>query len=222
LFTRHRLLLLPNGQKVAAVVRNLPQRDYRPFSLSVPAPPHSFVARINSGGPVELEPTCAPGFLNRRPHKRRQISDDLIQSVRLSACRLAEAYSDPRSFWEVVVVARVLVIDDNEDILTLVRGAAERMGLITSTLSNTLQFMTTFVRFKPDIVLLDMMMPHMDGIEIIQWMVDVDYTGRLVVMSGNADFERMGRGLADSDRRMVVTSLPKPFRIAELEAVLRA
>lgn len=114
------------------------------------------------------------------------------------------------------------LIDDSEEILTLVRGVAERIGFAADTLSNTQSFMKTFIRFKPDIVMLGIVMLDMDGIEIIQWLADVDYTGQLVVMFGHTDYGRIGKSLADVSGRMVVTPLPKPFRIDELEATLRA
>jgi DNA-binding NtrC family response regulator len=115
---------------------------------------------------------------------------------------------------------RVLVVDDTEDILNLAERVAQALGFTVATLSNTLQFMTTFVRFKPDIVLLDVVMPNIDGIEIIRWLSDVDYTGRLVIMSGFADYQRLAEAMADASQRMVVGSLPKPFRLDELRAAL--
>jgi len=118
-------------------------------------------------------------------------------------------------------MTRVLVVDDTEDILTMVQGVAQRMGLTTAILNNTVTFMTTFVRFKPDIVVLDIVMPNLDGIEIIHWLTDVDYTGRLIIMSGYADYHRMSEALAEANGRMQIASLRKPFRIAELQAALR-
>jgi two-component system response regulator TrcR len=118
-------------------------------------------------------------------------------------------------------MTRVLVVDDTDDILMLVTGVARRMGLVTESLNNTLRFMTTFVRFKPDIVVLDIVMPNIDGIEIIQWLTDVDYTGRVITMSGYADYQRMAEALGDANGRMPIMSMAKPFRIAELQAALR-
>jgi two-component system response regulator TrcR len=118
-------------------------------------------------------------------------------------------------------MTRVLVVDDTDDILMLVKGVAQRMGFVTEPLNNTLRFMTVFVRFKPDIVVLDIVMPNIDGIEIIQWLTDVDYTGRVIIMSGYADYQRMAEAMGDANGRMSITSLAKPFRIAELQAALR-
>src|SRR5215475_11679265 len=114
-------------------------------------------------------------------------------------------------------MTRVLVVDDTDDILMLVKGVAERMGFVAETLNDSLRFMTTFVRFKPDIIVLDIVMPNIDGIEIIQWLTDVDYTGRLIIMSGFADYQRMAEALGDAGGRMPIVSLVKPFRIAELK-----
>jgi DNA-binding response OmpR family regulator len=118
-------------------------------------------------------------------------------------------------------MTRVLVVDDTEDILMLVKGVTQRMGFVTETLNDTVRFMTTFVRFKPDIIVLDIVMPNIDGIEIMQWLTDVGYTGRLIVMSGFADHQRMAEALGEASGRISTISVAKPFRIAELKAALR-
>jgi CheY-like chemotaxis protein len=77
-------------------------------------------------------------------------------------------------------MTRVLAVDDEEQNLVLTQRVAEELGFATHTLSDAQRFMTTFVRFKPDIVVIDIVMPNMDGIEIIQWLKDVDYSGSLI------------------------------------------
>lgn len=117
-------------------------------------------------------------------------------------------------------MARVLVVDDTDDILTLVQGVTQRMGFLTATLNDSTRFMTTFVRFKPDVIVLDIVMPNIDGIEIIHWLADVGFAGRVVVMSGYADGDRLGRALSEAGEQMAIALLRKPFRIAELKAAL--
>ena len=115
---------------------------------------------------------------------------------------------------------RVLAVDDTDDILTLVHGVTQRMGLVTVTLNNSLHFMTTLVRVKPDIIVLDIVMPNIDGIEIIHWLTDVGYAGRLIVMSDYADGDRLARALSGAGNQMAIALLQKPFRIAALKAAL--
>lgn len=118
-------------------------------------------------------------------------------------------------------MTRVLVVDDTEDIVALVKTVTQRMGFVTQTLNDTVRFMTTFVRFKPDIIVLDIVMPNIDGIELTQWLTDVGYTGRLIIMSGFADHQRMAEAIGGAGGRIAITSLAKPFRIAELKAALQ-
>jgi DNA-binding NtrC family response regulator len=117
-------------------------------------------------------------------------------------------------------MTHIPVIDDTAETLWLVGSIAERIGHQVTALNNALRSMMAFVRFKPDIVALDLVMPGTDGIEIIRWLADVDYPGRLIIVSGYADFDRMAREPADAYGPMKVTSLAKPFWIAQLEAAL--
>jgi DNA-binding response OmpR family regulator len=119
-------------------------------------------------------------------------------------------------------MTRVLAVDDEELILVLIQRVAEDLGFTTHVLSDTRRFMTTFVRFKPDIVVIDIVMPHMDGIEIIQWLKDVDYSGALIIMSGFDRYERLAHVLAQANSRMFISRLAKPWRIAEMKESLSA
>lgn len=115
---------------------------------------------------------------------------------------------------------RILVVDDDSEILVLIRKVAEQLKYTCETLSHSRQFAATFARFKPNVVVLDVLMPHVDGIEIVQWLRDVDYTGHVILMSGNPQFSRMASALAEPRHRMVVSELAKPFRVEDLRTML--
>lgn len=119
-------------------------------------------------------------------------------------------------------VGRVLIIDEVEDLLTLLKQSIERMGLVAVTLSDSAKIMTTYAELKPDVVMLDPSMRHMDGMAIIEWLAHIDYVGYLVIMSGYPDDARVHKALAHARGRMAVLSLPKPFRLWDLRATLRA
>lgn len=117
-------------------------------------------------------------------------------------------------------MARVLAIDNDSQVLAVTSTIVQRAGHQVEGLSSSPQFMATFVRFKPDVIILDVLMPELDGIEIIHWLADVDYTGGLILISGEGRYLGMAVALASANDRMSVASLMKPFRASDLESTL--
>lgn len=60
---------------------------------------------------------------------------------------------------------KILVVDDEEPILELLKYNLEKEGYEVKVASNGHQGVDIARKFKPDVVLLDIMMPHMDGVE---------------------------------------------------------
>jgi two-component system alkaline phosphatase synthesis response regulator PhoP len=60
---------------------------------------------------------------------------------------------------------KVLVVDDEEPILELLKYNLEKEGYEVKVAGNGQQGVDIAKKFKPDLVLLDIMMPHMDGVE---------------------------------------------------------
>jgi CheY-like chemotaxis protein len=59
---------------------------------------------------------------------------------------------------------RVCYVEDDEDIQRIVRMSLERVGKMTvAVVSDPTQAIQTFAEFKPDLVMLDWMMPVLDG-----------------------------------------------------------
>ena len=60
---------------------------------------------------------------------------------------------------------RILLIDDEDDILEFVKYNLSRDGYEVFTASNGAEGLEAALRVKPHLILLDMMMPVLDGIE---------------------------------------------------------
>ncbi|MGZ3421070.1 MAG: response regulator [Polyangiales bacterium] len=58
---------------------------------------------------------------------------------------------------------RVLVVDDDDDIRTLVASVLEEEGFSVATAQDGLDALAEVERRMPDVILLDMKMPRMDG-----------------------------------------------------------
>jgi two-component system alkaline phosphatase synthesis response regulator PhoP len=61
---------------------------------------------------------------------------------------------------------RILVVDDDRDILDLLKYNLRKEGFEVRCVSNSHKAVRAALRFKPDLVVLDIMMPHPNGIEI--------------------------------------------------------
>jgi two-component system, OmpR family, alkaline phosphatase synthesis response regulator PhoP len=63
---------------------------------------------------------------------------------------------------------RILVVDDEEDILTLLKYNLEQQGYDVSCAIDGKQAISMTYSFRPHLIILDVMMPGMDGIEVCQ------------------------------------------------------
>lgn len=68
---------------------------------------------------------------------------------------------------------RVLVVDDEEDILELLKYNLKKEGYEVKTASNGVKAVEIAKSFLPDLVILDIMMPHQDGVETCRQMREI-------------------------------------------------
>jgi len=62
--------------------------------------------------------------------------------------------------------SRVMLVDDDPDILDLLAYNLEKDGIKVMALSDSLSAVSAALDFSPDLIILDIMMPHPNGIEI--------------------------------------------------------
>jgi two-component system alkaline phosphatase synthesis response regulator PhoP len=65
-------------------------------------------------------------------------------------------------------MATILVVDDDEDIREILKYNLEKENHTVRTVSDGLKCLTEVNKDKPDLILLDVMMPGMDGIEVCE------------------------------------------------------
>jgi len=80
-------------------------------------------------------------------------------------------------------IQRVLFVDDDEVVQRLVQIALERLGGLTVELVNdSSNAIEAIGRFKPDMVVLDLIMPHIDGTELFRQMREIPEMAALPVV----------------------------------------
>ena len=109
---------------------------------------------------------------------------------------------------------RFLVVDDNEDIRDVFCRLVERAGHAASSAHDGQDAVETLERERFDVMLLDLTMPRMSGVEVVQWLrehPDVAPGLRVVVISAWA-----GENRAVLQELGITTVMQKPLRIQQL------
>ncbi len=111
----------------------------------------------------------------------------------------------------------ILVVDDDPGILTAIKQALVKHQYDVTTASDGIEALTAYQRLQPDLLLLDLMMPHLNGLEVCR-QIRAQAPTPIIILSvkgGEGDIvSALDLGADDY--------LVKPFRLAELLARLRA
>lgn len=96
----------------------------------------------------------------------------------------------------------VLVVDDDPNILNMHRRMVENSGKMVVTARNGREAMEVVSHNKPDLILLDLMMPEMDGFQVLDALRSSETTRDIPViiltarLLSDADLDRCNRGVA--------------------------
>jgi DNA-binding response OmpR family regulator len=114
-------------------------------------------------------------------------------------------------------VARVLVVDDEPDIRETLTDLLAADGYEVSTAIDGADALSRVVEQRPDLVLLDVDMPRLRGVEALVAIRALSPTTQVIMMSGKADLEEAKRALAAGAFDYVT----KPFDLAYLDRAIR-
>jgi len=118
---------------------------------------------------------------------------------------------------------RLLILDDEPAVARTVAFAAERHGFAVRMSESAEAFFSDVANFAPSHIIIDLLMPGMDGVEVLRKLATGGCEANIIMMSG------MGSKVLESAQRVglerglrIIGILPKPFRPAELRALLDA
>lgn len=111
----------------------------------------------------------------------------------------------------------ILIIDDDHQLREILREYLEDYDYSISELENGLDAAETVTRLRPSIILLDVMMPKLDGFEVLGKIRETSRTPVIMLTAKGEDSDRIvGLELGADDY------IPKPFNPRELLARIRA
>jgi two-component system response regulator (stage 0 sporulation protein F) len=108
--------------------------------------------------------------------------------------------------------AKILIVDDQFGIRILLNEVFQKEGYNTYQAANGLQALDIVKKHDPDLVLLDMKIPGMDGIEILKRMKVIDPDIRVIIMTayGELDMIQEAKDLG------AIMHFAKPFDIDDI------
>ena len=108
---------------------------------------------------------------------------------------------------------RVLVVDDEPEVRRLLEDFLSDRGYEVVLASDGSEALVSLRAHKPDLVLLDIAMPGMDGVEVLKQIAMTDPGVRVIMVTANTDISLTSRLLALG----AVDYIPKPFDLDYLE-----
>jgi DNA-binding response OmpR family regulator len=114
-------------------------------------------------------------------------------------------------------VASVLIIEDNKEVVTALAGFLEKHRFLVWTAKNGLEGLQLFHTHKPDVLLLDVMMPGINGLEVLQ-QIRATAATPIILLTARSDEREVVEGLSLGADDYII----KPFRLLEVLARLQA
>jgi DNA-binding response OmpR family regulator len=115
------------------------------------------------------------------------------------------------------VSARILIVDDDRTLLMFIQEYLEREGFTVSAAGGGEKALRLFYQDRPDLVVVDVMMPGMDGWELCARLQELSDVPIIMLTAKTSENDKL-RGF----RLGVDDYITKPFSMAELVARIRA
>ncbi|MGV3741870.1 MAG: EAL domain-containing response regulator [Burkholderiaceae bacterium] len=116
---------------------------------------------------------------------------------------------------------RLLILDDDQDVAKIISLVAGKLGFSVAQCTEAEQFFEYVEHWKPSYIALDLVMPDMDGIEVLRRLAGKEMSAQIILTSGiGTKVLEAARQSAKNYGLSIVGILPKPFRASMLRDML--
>lgn len=105
----------------------------------------------------------------------------------------------------------VLIVDDDREQAEQIASFLSRFGISVVQEDNGFAAVNTMRRLKPAVVVMDVRMPGLDGINAARLAANLDYDPKIILMSGYAD--QVKRATEENLQVFAVVDKPLPLRV---------
>ncbi|WP_318663019.1 response regulator transcription factor [Treponema sp.] len=112
---------------------------------------------------------------------------------------------------------KILIVEDDAGISDFINLELKHEGFETEVAATGREALTSFESFNPDLILLDVMLPELSGLEVLRRIRKTSTVPVIMVTARGETYDRVNGLDAGAD-----DYIPKPFEIEELLARMRA
>ncbi|GLJ61849.1 MULTISPECIES: response regulator transcription factor [Microbacterium] len=116
---------------------------------------------------------------------------------------------------------RILVVDDEPNIRDLLSQSLRFAGFQVRTVSNGAQTISAVLEEEPDLIVLDVMLPDMNGFSVTKRLRDAGYTAPIIFLTAKDETEDKIKGLNVGGDDYVTKPFSLDEIVARIQAVLR-
>ncbi|OUR88476.1 hypothetical protein A9Q81_23820 [Gammaproteobacteria bacterium 42_54_T18] len=114
------------------------------------------------------------------------------------------------------------IVDDEEDITEIIAVTGESIGFECKTTTSARSFQRNYDPSSVAAVVMDIVMPEMDGNELLQWLAVQDVSPPIVLISGyGGAYLSVAEKLGETKGAVIVGSLLKPLNLGDLRQILK-
>ena len=110
----------------------------------------------------------------------------------------------------------LLIAEDDDGIARLVASAAKKAGFESRCVHDGLELTRIYDEFQPEVIVLDILMPNMDGIETLSFLNTCGRKAQIIILSGQGNYRHWTERMGVAYNLSIVATVSKPFRMAEL------
>jgi DNA-binding NarL/FixJ family response regulator len=82
---------------------------------------------------------------------------------------------------------RIVVADDHEEMLSLVKEVLEPEFEVVAAVRDGRDLLQAVKNFKPDVIIADISMPEMSGIEVTRIILEADFDAKIILLTMHTD-----------------------------------
>jgi len=112
---------------------------------------------------------------------------------------------------------KLLIVDDQYGIRILLNEVFQREGYTTFQAANGVQALDIVQKHEPDLVLLDMKIPGMDGIEILKRIKEINREIKVIIMTAYGELDM----IQETKELGAIMHFAKPFDIDDMREAVR-